>query len=121
SPANADTDRADSASVTRNGLAVSGRKNQRVPATPSLTARVVLPDSAPEAMSRRLFVTSTPPEQHQTAIAVTIHAHTMRHALPTTTAVTIPAHSTRPACTISVPITATRPKKTNTAISPKPA
>ena len=76
----------------------------RVPASPRRTARVILPDCASVGMSRKLLATNTADD-----------------SAPVATASTKPTQSTRNAWVYWVPSTATRPKNTNTATSPKPA
>ena len=75
----------------------------RVRASPSRTASVTLPASVSEGMSRRLLVRLTAHENE-----------------PTPTAATTAYQVTVSACVYCVPITATSPKNTNTATSPRP-
>ena len=92
------------ASVASSGTSSSSTAcRPRVRESPRRTASVILPDSASEGMSRRLLVRFTAHEK-----------------LPTATAATTAYQVTDPSCVNCVPITATRPKNTNTATSPNP-
>ena len=75
----------------------------RVPASPRRTASVTLPASVSEGMSRRLLARFTDAE-----------------IAPMATAATTPGQLIRPDWVNSVPSTATSPKNTNTATSPRP-
>src|SRR6185503_16370646 len=75
----------------------------RVRASPRRTASVILPDCLSVGMSRRLLATSTADDSE-----------------PIATASANPTQSTPSAWVYCVPSTATRPKNTNTAISPSP-
>src|SRR6185503_2315364 len=75
----------------------------RVRASPRRTASVILPDSLSVWMSRRLLATSTADDSE-----------------PIATASASPTQSTRSVWVYWVPSTATSPKNTNTATSPRP-
>src|SRR5699024_8004821 len=93
-----------SASVATNGTRSSSTAcRPRVLESPRRTARVTLPASVSEGMSRRLLVRLT---AHET--------------LPTATAATTPYQVIEPSWVNCVPSTATSPKNTNTATSPRP-
>ncbi|CDQ43311.1 hypothetical protein BN1047_01176 [Mycolicibacterium neoaurum] len=77
--------------------------SRRVRASPRRTARVIFPDSVSVGMSRRLLATNTAEDSD-----------------PTPTASATPTQSTRNAWVYWVPSTATSPKNTKTATSPRP-